>query len=168
MLVISEISSTEVDRINRLAHLIWPDTFSAILSKEQINYMLNWMYNEDTLAKQIQDGQRFFIVSDSETDLGFIGIEPFFPQQNSFKIHKLYVLTQQHKKGLGKLLIHHVLKLMQQHYAEIKSCYLNVNRFNPAVDFYKYQGFEIVNEEDISIGNGYLMEDFVMKLTIEK
>ena len=40
---------------------------------------------------------------------------------------------------------------------------LNVNRYNKATDFYIKLGFEISYEEDIDIGNGFLMEDYVMK-----
>ena len=40
---------------------------------------------------------------------------------------------------------------------------LNVNRNNPAMGFYKKQGFGIIYEEDIQIGNGYEMNDYVMQ-----
>ena len=40
---------------------------------------------------------------------------------------------------------------------------LNVNRFNSALGFYKKIGFEVVDEVNIDIGNGYLMEDYVME-----
>ena len=40
---------------------------------------------------------------------------------------------------------------------------LNVNRFNKAIDFYLKNGFKIIKEENIEIGNGFLMEDYVME-----
>jgi hypothetical protein len=40
---------------------------------------------------------------------------------------------------------------------------LNVNRFNKAVQFYQYLEFTIIKEENIDIGDGYLMEDYVME-----
>lgn len=66
--------------------------------------------------------------------------------------------------GIGKKLIEHVVDLSRQ--SNILNLQLNVNRFNNAVHFYKSQGFEILYEENIDIGNGYLMEDFVMRLAI--
>ena len=42
--------------------------------------------------------------------------------------------------------------------------FLNVNRFNTAVKFYKKQNFTISDTVDIEIGNGFLMEDYVMEL----
>lgn len=50
--------------------------------------------------------------------------------------------------------------------SEIEGLLLNVNRFNKAVEFYKAIGFNILFEENIEIGNGYLMEDYVMKLEL--
>ena len=43
---------------------------------------------------------------------------------------------------------------------------LNVNRQNNALSFYKHLGFKIINEEDIDIGNGYFMNDYVMEKTL--
>jgi ribosomal protein S18 acetylase RimI-like enzyme len=41
-----------------------------------------------------------------------------------------------------------------------------VNRHNRALHFYEKQGFKIIREEDIDIGSGYFMNDYVMELTI--
>ena len=40
---------------------------------------------------------------------------------------------------------------------------LNVNRFNPAKRFYERHGFQVVRDEVIAIGNGYVMDDHVMQ-----
>jgi hypothetical protein len=42
-----------------------------------------------------------------------------------------------------------------------------VNRFNTALGFYKRIGFSIVTEENIDIGQGYWMEDYVMEMPIK-
>ena len=43
------------------------------------------------------------------------------------------------------------------------SVILNVNRFNKALSFYERMGFKVIDEVNIEIGNGYLMEDYVME-----
>jgi len=43
------------------------------------------------------------------------------------------------------------------------SLQLNVNRNNNAKVFYEKIGFAVIKEEDIDIGNGYLMNDYVME-----
>lgn len=40
---------------------------------------------------------------------------------------------------------------------------LNVDRYNTALNFYKKISFEITEEVDITFGEGYLMEDYIME-----
>jgi diamine N-acetyltransferase len=162
--MIREIKKDEVGLITDLAHRIWPDTFKEILSPEQISYMLNWMYNPNKLAEQIESGHLFFILEENNQTLGFIGLEPAFPSSDTLRIHKIYVLPNQQGKGLGKRLIDHAVELAKK--LNLSKLHLNVNRFNKAVDFYLHLGFVITDEEDIDIGSGYLMEDYVMELEI--
>ena len=42
---------------------------------------------------------------------------------------------------------------------------LNVNRFNLARHWYQRQGFRILRNEVIDIGQGYVMDDHVMELS---
>jgi ribosomal protein S18 acetylase RimI-like enzyme len=76
----------------------------------------------------------------------------------------LYVIPESQGLGVGKQLIEKSKEVALNN--GLKSVVLNVNRFNNAVDFYKRLDFIVVKEEDIEIGNGYLMEDYVMSLTI--
>ncbi len=43
---------------------------------------------------------------------------------------------------------------------------LNVNRKNKAKTFYEKNGFAVVREEDIDIGKGYFMNDYIMEKTL--
>lgn len=158
---LEKINENGVKRINQLAHLIWPDTFSAILSKAQISYMLDWMYNEETLKTQIQEGHEFMLIKDQNQDLGFIGVEK---QGETLKIHKLYVLPAMQGKGLGKKLFNWAKSYAQAN--DCESITLNVNRYNKAQYFYESQGMKKIKEEDINIGNGYLMEDYVYLMEV--
>jgi ribosomal protein S18 acetylase RimI-like enzyme len=49
---------------------------------------------------------------------------------------------------------------------QMNSMTLQVNRNNKAVEFYKKFGFEIIDEQDFDIGNGYYMNDFIMRFKI--
>ena len=40
---------------------------------------------------------------------------------------------------------------------------LNVNRQNNAKEFYEKMGFAVIGEEDIDIGSGYYMNDYIME-----
>lgn len=161
---IRALKQDELSIVHEIAHATWPDTFKDILSQEQIQYMLNWMYDLKQLENQFNQGHQFYVAELEEKPVGFIGIEPNYPENGITKIHKIYILPNQQGTGIGKKLIEFVKELSIQ--SEMEGLLLNVNRFNKAVDFYKAIGFNILFEENIDIGNGYLMEDFVMKLDL--
>jgi len=162
MPTIRQLHANEAAAITALAHQIWPDAFKDILSPAQIAYMLEWMYTPKTLAEQMNQGHLFYVLENESGHIGFMGIQPAYPLEDFLKIHKLYILPSEQGKGSGKLFIEHAISVAQNH--KIASITLNVNRFNKAVHFYKSLGFYIAKEEDIDIGHGYLMEDYVMEL----
>ena len=158
------LSVDELIIVRELAFSTWPDTFKEILSNEQIKYMLEWMYNLKTLREQVKSGHQFYVYEDNSIPKGFIGIELNSPQKNQLKIQKLYVLPELQGDGIGKKLIEKAIQVANQN--GICEILLNVNRFNKAVGFYKHIGFTVSYEENIDIGNGYLMEDYVMSLKL--
>jgi diamine N-acetyltransferase len=158
------IQANELALIQTLAHRIWPDTFREILSPEQIDYMLRLMYDIEVLQKQFSEGHRFFLYNADGAPVGFMVIEPR-PEESMVKIHKLYVLPEAQGKGVGKGFLQFCESWARRNNFS-KVC-LNVNRFNKAVGFYRRMGMEIVREEDIDIGEGFLMEDYVLEKRLD-
>jgi len=165
MIKIKQLNSDDITIVNHLAHEIWPSTFRDILSKEQISYMLDWMYSIETLQEQVQTGYLYYLVTLDGVAVGFLGLEPNFPDQNQLRIHKIYVKPNVHKKGIGRALLNHSIDIAFD--LDQTSLHLNVNKFNNAVGFYEHVGFKTIKEENIDIGKGYLMEDFVMELKLK-
>ena len=158
------LSSGELKIVQDLAHAIWPETFQEILIPEQIAFMLEWMYNLENLQKQANEGHQFYLLSNKGKAIGFIGIQAFHPHKNELKIHKIYVLPSEQGTGAGKKLLFLAKEFALEN--GIEKLVLNVNRFNKAVTFYQHLGFQMDREENIAIGNGFWMEDYVMSLSI--
>jgi GNAT superfamily N-acetyltransferase len=91
-------------------------------------------------------------------------IEKNYKSKNQLKIHKLYILPSEQGKGIGEKFLTFAENLCKKE--SISMLTLNVNRYNKAVHFYEKNGSKNVKSEDIEIGNGYLMEDFVMEMEI--
>ena len=165
MIRIHEASEADFPSIQRIAHQTWPVTFGDILSPDQINYMLEWMYSLSSLKEQTsQKGHYFLLAKEEDMNLGFASYELNYKGTPVTKIHKIYILPETQGKGLGKKLIGSISEIALAH--DNQALLLNVNRSNPAVQFYQHLGFEIIGEEDISIGNGFLMEDYTMKMML--
>lgn len=155
----------ELHVVQEVAHATWPSTFSEILTEEQIEYMLKWMYNNQQLVENFEKGHAFYGFFENDKILGFMEFEASIQASSVLKIHKLYVLPSLQGSGIGRQLIYQAISCAKVH--NNNSVILNVNRFNKAVTFYQKLGFTILKEEDISIGNGFLMEDYVMLLEVK-
>ncbi len=159
---ISIATKSQLAIIKDLAYKIWPSTYGSILSEIQLNFMLDKFYNVDYLANQLENqNQVFLLIKDENNYLGFCSYELNCENLNKTKLHKIYVLPETQGKGIGNLLLNEVEKIAVKNNS--LSLFLNVNRYNKAQEFYTKQGFIVINTIDIEIGNGYLMEDFVME-----
>lgn len=162
MITISQAGLNDIETIQEIAHITWPITYGGILSKEQLDYMLNLIYSDEALKTQYEKREQlFYLISEDKITLGFIGIEHNYQGEPVTRIHKIYILPETQGKGFGKKIINKIEKLALEN--KSKALSLNVNRFNSALDFYKKIGFEITAEVNIDIGNGYFMEDYVME-----
>lgn len=163
MSTIREANSSDLMMIQKLAYKIWPTTYGEILSEEQLKFMLEKFYAIDYLENQMRNGQHFILIEEENSTLGFASYELNYENSNKTKIHKIYVLPEIQGKGLGKKLINFIIKkALENNNSDVL---LNVNRFNKAIGFYENIGFKISETVDIEIGNGYLMEDYIMRKT---
>lgn len=162
-ITIRNVSLPEIPVIRQLIYQTWPETYKDILSKEQIGYMLDMIYSDASLTKQImKDNHRFIIAYENNEPLALSDYSLIEP--GIYKIHKIYVLPQSQGKGLGKLLINYIKKQIEPEQAT--ALHLNVNRYNKARQFYEHLGFKVIAEEDIDIGSGYFMNDYIMELPL--
>lgn len=163
---IIQANKAQLQIIQELAYSIWPIAYSKILSKEQLCYMMEKFYSLEALIEQMDKRKQVFLLIQEEDEfVGFASYEINIEKRKT-KIHKLYVLPKTQGKGFGVELMNEIEKRAIK--ANDKIVFLNVNRFNKAQHFYTKLGFEIAFEEDIEIGNGYLMEDFVMEKIIKQ
>lgn len=158
---IVEATTDHIYNIQVLSNVIWPATFSNILSQEQISYMMDMMYSTSSLEKQINELNHHYLLAEEDGEyLGYLSYELNYKGTPITKIHKIYVLPSIQGKGVGSLFIDVVSKIALKNNNTLLS--LNVNRYNKAIDFYKRMGFDFFTSENIDIGNGFLMEDYVM------
>ncbi|AUD01610.1 GNAT family N-acetyltransferase [Spirosoma pollinicola] len=164
MITITKAAEQDLPIIRDIAYQTWPTTFGEILSPAQISYMLEMMYSPEALRTQVIEKKHVFLIAqdtDSNEPLGYVSYELTYKGQPLTKIHKIYMLPASQGKGVGRSLINQVATIAVQH--KNTRLGLNVNRYNKAVQFYERMGFSVVDHEDIDIGDGYLMEDFVME-----
>lgn len=166
MIKIVRASTDLLPEIQKIAFKTWPKTFAAILSPEQIDYMLKWMYDLKSLETQLKEKNHVFILAEyNGKHIGFASYEINHGRTEKTKIHKIYILPEAQGKGVGKALVQFMEKAAMGH--DNKILFLNVNKFNQgAIDFYARIGFYEAFKEVIDIGNGFIMDDVVMELKL--
>lgn len=160
----------DIPLIRQIAEEAFPATYRNILSKEQIDYMMEWMYSEQSLRRQMkEEAHAYFILFDeSSAPCGYVSIRP--EKERLYHLEKIYLLPSYQGKGYGTLLFSHAVDYVKGHCpgnAPV-GIELNVNRHNPAYLFYRKMGMIQVREGDFEIGNGYYMNDYIMRLEVRR
>ena len=155
----------DIPVIRQIAHRTWPVTFAGILTAAQLDYMLDWMYSPPSLQRQMTELDHRFLLADLDGQpAGFCAYELNYQAAPETRIHKIYLLPEAQGRGLGRALFDFVRELALE--ARQKALILNVNRENRAVEFYRHYGFAVIGTEDIDIGEGFFMNDYVMRLAL--
>lgn len=162
---------TDIAFIRSVSERTWPSTYGHIISQEQIDFMLDWMYSDASLEKQMYTGCKFYIASIRKENglwdaVGFCSVSPDDEKAEGAKAHKLnklYVLPSAQGTGAGKALLNKSIEVAKA--ADSSSIFLQVNKLNNAYSFYLKHGFIKEAEFKFDIGNGFYMDDYVMRLT---
>jgi len=147
----------DVDTITQLASLIWNQHYPAIIGRKQVDYMLGLMYSRGSLAEQLLlKNHLFYLISVNNNALGFISVHE--EKKGDWFLNKFYIDQTRAHKGIGTLVFEEIKKMFQP-----KKMTLTVNRANfKSINFYFKLGFKINDLTTIDIGNGFVMDEFIM------
>lgn len=153
--------ASQAKRVSALADVIWHECYRELLSTAQINYMLDKFLAEQVILDQIaQEGYNYYLVRKDDRDIGFLALRA--DADKRVFLSKIYLLQSERGQGYAQQLLAY-----SSQYAKDKGCnkiWLTVNRDNArAVAAYKKQGFQVLYTQDVDIGGGYLMEDYVLE-----
>lgn len=167
---IKKAGADDVPTIHDLAQIAFRHTYRDILSPEQMEYMMDWMYAPENILKQFEDGHVYYILSCSGLPCGYVSVqrEGVDPQGvEVYHLHKIYVLPSCQGEGLGRILFNRALEHVRaESHGRRARVELNVNRSNKAVSFYRHLGMTLLRQGDFHIGNGFYMNDYIMGLDL--
>lgn len=165
MLSVKKAGAESITLIRSLVQAIWPVTYKNILTDEQISYMLDLIYSEAALTREFTAHQ-FVLLYNDDLPSGFAAYSAKADDNEGiYRLHKIYLLPQLQGQGAGKFLLNWIINDIRP--AGATALELNVNKQNPALYFYRKQQFRIFREEVIDIGQGYVMDDYVMRLDLD-
>jgi len=160
---IRRAADADLRTISELAGRIWRAHYPSILSVAQIEYMLAWMYDVEQLGRDLGQGVVYELLFEGDRALGFCGYQEF---PGHLKLHKLYLEVSEHHRGLGSMLLRHVEEEARRR--GLEKVVLGVNRLNEkAIRAYRRNGYVIREPLKTDIGNGFVMDDFIMEKVLQ-
>lgn len=159
-------NSSHLQEIKDLAHNIWHEHYPSIISREQINYMLQLDYDIPKLQLDLESGVFLdrLVVDDQLQGFAAYGKTDLAGQ---IKLHKLYLNSPYHGKGLGSAFLHHIESVCRT--SGYKIIVLQVNKTNElAIRSYLRNGYHKQQEIVVDIGQGFVMDDFLMAKSLSQ
>lgn len=99
MIVVEKNNDENFTDIRAIAKEVWPIAYGAILSKEQLDYMMEMMYSIESLQLQAKEKKHHFILAnENDNTLGFASYEFNYSETKKTKIHKIYIYYQLSKE----------------------------------------------------------------------
>jgi GNAT superfamily N-acetyltransferase len=150
--------------IRRLAEEAFPATYRDILTAEQIDYMMEWMYGAESLARQWEEGHEYYLAVWGDKPVGYVSLR----RESDAVAHleKIYVLPAAQGRQVGRALFRHAVDMARRWQPQPQRLELNVNRYNRAVGFYEHLGMHRARSGDFDIGHGYWMNDYIMAMPL--
>ncbi len=160
---ITPLEPSSIDELIALARRIWHAHYPGIITVEQIDYMLERGYTRQLIEDELKAGVHWLNISADGAMIGFAALGPY--GDSTIKLHKLYLLPEYHGQGIGARALAEVEGMACASGAA--RLVLNVNKHNhKAIRSYQRAGWQVAEEVVNDIGNGYVMDDYVMEKNI--
>jgi ribosomal protein S18 acetylase RimI-like enzyme len=159
---IREVSEpAEVEAVARLSRRIWEEHYVPIIGQRQVDYMLDKFQSPEAIADQIEKGCRYFLLREGEEDVGYLALVPDREAGEMF-LSKFYVRRDRRGEGLGRRMIEFTEELCRE--MGLEKIWLAVNKDNArSIRIYESLGFHKADTREKDIGEGFVMDDFVME-----
>ncbi|MGI6591624.1 MAG: GNAT family N-acetyltransferase [Eggerthellaceae bacterium] len=180
-------TTADIASTARIADEIWHEYWPEIIGKAQTDYMVDTMQSVEPIARDIAlHGYRYYLLYDENgTCVGYTAARPedatghtddpafrthgtkineILPRKRLF-ISKIYLYANER----GKHYSSRVLEFYEKMCADegMEGMYLTVNRDNKlGIRAYLGRGFDIIEEVDADIGQGFVMTDHIMEKTL--
>jgi diamine N-acetyltransferase len=160
------VKPENIKEVQKMAGDIWNAYYRSIILQEQIDYMLKKMYDPAVIEDEISKGVHWEFIAYNNQKTGFISYH-YQSTDKKVKLSKIYLYPEYHGKGLGQAALKHVIAEAEKY--EALEVFLTVNKQNiQALKAYHKAGFIQSHSAVFDIGNGFVMDDYVMVYKVIK
>jgi len=160
---LDKIREADFDAVTALAYAIWLPHYSPLVGTEKTEYILSLRFTPNNLRAYIgaaDNGMELLRV-----DGALVGYCSYAKQGDALKLEQLYLLSEHKGRGLGGLMLRHVESLARDFGCQ--RMFLQVAKGNKdAIAVYLRTGFVIRDAVEIDIGDGFVMDDYILEKAV--
>ena len=168
-------SAQDQELLAKLAAEIWGEYWPSRIGQAQTDYMIERFQSLEVIKRDMAENayeywfacvpqkasDSAYELEDGQRIVGFTGghVEP---ETNRFFISKIYLLAAERGKHYCSQIVAFYTELCRSR--GLRAMYLTVNKYNEmGVRAYKAKGFETIDSVETDIGEGFIMDDFIME-----
>lgn len=156
---------TEADQeeLAELAAQIWGEYWPALIGEAQTRYMVEQFQSLGAIRRDMAEHayEYWFVMDDEGRTCGYTGghVES---ETNRFFISKIYLKASERGRHLASDVIAFYVGLCRER--GLRAMYLTVNKHNElGIRCYRGKGFDVIDAVETSIGEGFVMDDYIME-----
>ena len=158
------VNKEMIKETSDFASEVFIDYYIPLIGEKQARYMADLFLSQDAILKLIDDGAVFRLVKDEGEIIGFC---EYKKEEGRLFLSKLYARKDQRHKGVGRFMFEDVKAYARRN--GLKKIYLTVNKGNtPSYEIYLHLGFKVIDSVVNDIGQGYVMDDYIMEYTLNE
>lgn len=162
---VSVQEKVQIEKVAQIADETWHEHYDDILEPNQIDYMIEKFQSTKAIVGQmINENYRYILLHVDGTNVGYAAIHEEVRTKKLF-LSKLYILECFRGKGYASQTIQYLEKLCKDR--DYGTIWLTVNKKNVnSISTYEKKGFIKTRTQVTDIGEGYVMDDYIMEKAI--
>lgn len=148
--------------IEALAKEIWEQHYIPIIGSSQVEYMLEKFQNSTAVLSDIKEKNcEYVLLEYAGVSSGYYCVR-FDKSDRSLFLSKFYLKRNTRGQGFGRQMLEHMVGRHNP-----ASIWLTVNKNNSdTIEVYRHLGFQIEKTQKVDIGDGFSMDDYVMRMNL--
>lgn len=162
--ILTTTTDNEIKDVAELADEIWHQHFIPIIGEAQVDYMIEKFQSYPAISKQIkEEGYEYFRIFLDDIFAGYTGVHA---EEDTLFLSKLYIKQDCRGHRLATHALNFLIDLCRER--GLKKIWLTCNKYNDnTLAVYDHLGFKITAEQVADIGNGFVMDDYILTYFIK-
>ena len=162
--ILTTRTDDEIEAVATLANEIWHQHFIPIIGEAQVDYMVEKFQSYPAISKQIkEDGYEYFRIYLDDIFAGYTGVHA---EEDSLFLSKLYIKKDCRGHKLATHALNYLIHICKER--GLKKIWLTCNKYNAdTLAVYDHLGFKVTDEQVADIGNGFVMDDYILTYYID-